>query len=102
MAFAPGAPDSDAPGAPGSEPRWTSSAKSGVVTAAQQVSRVWFTVSHGILNEVYWPEVDRDCIRDLGFIVTDGDEFFSEEKRHTQHKVEYLAPGVPAFRLTSL
>jgi glucoamylase len=93
--------DGDAPGAPGIEPRWTSSAKTGVGTAAQSASQVWFTVSHGILDEIYWPEVDRPCIRDMGFIVTDGKEFFSEEKRQTKHKVEYLAEDVPAFRLTN-
>jgi glucoamylase len=91
----------NAPGAPGIEPRWTSSAKTGVGTAVQPASQVWFTVSHGILNEIYWPEVDRACTRDMGFIVTDGKEFFSEEKRHTKHKVEYLADDVPAFRLTN-
>ena len=80
--------DRNAPGAPGIEPRWTSSAKSGVGTAVQPASQIWFTVSHGILNEIYWPEVDRACTRDMGFIVTDGKEFFSEEKRHTKHKVE--------------
>jgi GH15 family glucan-1,4-alpha-glucosidase len=72
-----------------------------VGTASQPASQVWFTVSHGILNEIYWPEVDRVCTRDMGFIVTDGKEFFSEEKRHTKHKVEYLAGDVPAFRLTN-
>jgi glucoamylase len=42
-----------APGRPGLEPRWTSSAKSGVGTAVDSGSRVWFTISHGIVNEVY-------------------------------------------------
>jgi glucoamylase len=37
----------------------------------------------------------------MGLIVTDGRDFLSEEKRHTQHKVEYLAEGVPAYRLTN-
>lgn len=93
--------NSDAPGQPGIEPRWTSSAKSGVGTAVGPASQVWFTVSHGVLNEIYAPEVDRACTRDLEFIVTDGKGFFSEEKRNTKHRVEYLAPGVPAFRLTN-
>jgi glucoamylase len=101
MSQPPEQSDSKAPGAPGIEPRWTSSAKSGVGTAAQPASQVWFTVSHGILNEIYWPEVDRACTRDLGFIVTDGAGFFSEEKRHTHHELEYLGDGVPGFRLTN-
>jgi glucoamylase len=88
-----------APGWPGIPPRWTSSAKSGVGTSVGAGSRVWFTVSHGILNEVYYPRVDQACLRDLELIVTDGREFFSEEKRHCASVLEWAAPGVPAFRL---
>jgi len=89
----------NAPGKPGIAPRWTSSAKTGVGTSLSPASRVWFTLSHGILNEVYYPRVDQACTRDLGLIVTDGQDFFSEEKRHTDHEVAYLATGVPAYRL---
>src|SRR5580704_14301733 len=64
-----------APGWPGIPPRWTSSAKTGVGTALNQHSKVWFTLSHGILNEVYFPRVDQACTRDMGFIVTDGNSF---------------------------
>ena len=71
-----------APGWPGIAPRWTSSAKSGVGTALNRHSRVWFTMSHGILNEIYFPRVDQACTRDQGLIVTDGSSFFSEEKRN--------------------
>src|SRR5437588_12684662 len=88
-----------APGAPGIPPRWTSSAKSGVGTALSASSRVWFTLSHGILNEIYFPRVDMACTRDLGLIVTNGRDYFSEEKRHTASVVNYLAPGVPAYHL---
>src|ERR1035441_9619545 len=40
-------------GAPGIEPRWTSSAKEGLGTAYHTSCRVWFTLSHGIANEIY-------------------------------------------------
>ncbi len=90
-----------APGWPGIAPRWTSSAKSAVGTALQVTSRVWFTLSHGVLNEVYYPRLDQACVRDLGLIVTDRRDFFSEEKRDTMSTLEWLAPGVPAFRLTN-
>jgi glucoamylase len=90
-----------APGWPGLAPRWTSSAKSGVGTALGQSGRVWFTVSHGILNEVYYPRVDQACTRDLGLIVTDGKGFFSEEKRHALHQIRAVADGIPAFVLTN-
>jgi glucoamylase len=90
-----------APGWPGIPPRWTSSAKTGVGTALNQQSKVWFTLSHGILNEVYFPRVDQACTRDMGFIVTDGREFFSEEKRHCSFENRAGEPGVPAFELTN-
>jgi glucoamylase len=88
-----------APGSPGIPPRWTSSAKSGVGTALNQHSKVWFTISHGILNEVYFPRVDQACTRDLGFIVTSGNDFFSEEKRHCSFENKPFEAGVPSYEL---
>jgi glucoamylase len=88
-----------APGWPGIAPRWTSSAKNGVGVALNPQSHVWFTFSHGILNEIYYPRPDLACTRDLGLIVTSKPAFFSEEKRHTQNHVAWLGDGIPAFRL---
>jgi glucoamylase len=51
------------------------------------------------VNEVYYPRLDSANIRDMGLIVTDGHDFFSEEKRHTKSKLETELPGVPAYRL---
>jgi glucoamylase len=90
-----------APGHPGIPPRWTSSDKSGIGTAINAQSRVWFTASHGIINEVYYPSIDRANTRDFGFVVTGGTSFFSEEKRDAHHEVAMLGPGVPAYRLTN-
>ncbi len=90
-----------APGWPGIPPRWTSSAKTGVGTALNQHSKVWFTISHGILNEVYFPRVDQACTRDLGFMVTNGRDYFSEEKRHCTFDNLPMEPGVPVFELTN-
>src|SRR6478672_4881800 len=88
-----------APGTPGLEPRWTSSAKSGVGTAFDGRSLVWFTVSHGIVDEVYYPGVDRANTRDFGLIVTGRDGFFAEEKRDTGSELHLLGPGIPGYRL---
>ncbi len=85
-----------APGAPGLAPTWSSSDKDAIGTSHYS-SRVWFTVGHGILNEVYWPHVDRPQIRDLGFIVADGEGFWSEVKRDTEHAVSHEKDGVPAI-----
>jgi glucoamylase len=88
-----------APGWPGIPARWTSSAKSGLGTSISRDSRVWFTLSHGILNEVYYPRVDNACTRDLGFIVTDGHTYFSEEKRDSRSETSQVAPGIPAYQI---
>jgi len=68
-------------GAPGIEPRWTSSAKEGVGTSYHTSCRVWFTVSHGIVNEIYYPHVDQPNTRDFQFLISDGETFCHEEKR---------------------
>jgi glucoamylase len=86
-----------APGHPGIAARWTSSAKSGVGTAPSTASRVWFTLSHGILNEIYYPRVDYACTRDFGLIVTDGRGYFSEEKRDAVSNIRPVDDDVPAF-----
>jgi glucoamylase len=87
------------PGAPSLPARWTSSAKTGVGTALTASSRIWFTLSHGILNEIYYPRLDTACTRDMGLIVTDRKGYFSEEKRDARHQVEMIEQGVPAFRI---
>jgi glucoamylase len=89
-----------APGWPGTPARWTSAAKTGVGTALGG-SAVWFTLSHGILNEIYAPRMDEAATRDLGLVVTAADGFFSEAKRHARHSTECPDPGVPYYRLAS-
>src|SRR6202167_912209 len=90
-----------APGWPGIPPRWTSSAKSGIGTALNRQSKVWFTISHGILNEIYFPRVDQSRTRDLGLIVTNGRDFFSEEKRHCTFENKAFEPGIPAYEMVN-
>lgn len=88
-------------GWPGIAARWTSSAKSGVGTALNPTSKVWFSIGHGILNEIYYPQVDQACTRDLSLIVTDGKDFFSDEKLHTSHHIKNIANGVPGYHMTN-
>ena len=65
------------------------------------VSRTWFTVADGVLTEAYWPVLDRPQIRDLQFFVTDGRNWFREERRDTVSEVRWIENGVPAFRVTT-
>jgi glucoamylase len=77
-------------GGPGMQPRWTSSVKDAVGTAYAASSRIWFTCSHGILNEIYHPTIDRAQVRDMEFLVTDGETFTHEEKRDLIPEFEYI------------
>jgi glucoamylase len=94
--------DDDGPafGAPGVEPRWTSSQKDAVSTAYSASSRVWFTLSHGTLNEIYYPTIDRPQTRDMELLFTDGETFFHEEKRDIAYDFAYIEPDALAVRVT--
>ncbi|MGH7814583.1 MAG: glycoside hydrolase family 15 protein [Candidatus Binataceae bacterium] len=90
-----------ATGAPGIPPRWTRSAKDTVVTAYSSSSRVWLTTSAGVLNEIYFPTIDRPQVRDLQFLITDGETFFHEERRNLNSTTEYLSDHGLGVRIVS-
>ncbi len=92
---------SQAFGSPGMEPRWTHGAKDGVGSAYAASSRVWFTFWNGIVTEVYYPTVDRPQLRDLQYLITDGETFFHDEKRNLQSKLEHLAGHGLGYRCTN-
>ena len=72
-------------GHPGIEPRWTRGGKDAVGTALTRASRVWYTCAGGVLTEAYFPTIDQPHIRDLQFLVTDGESFFHDERRDTDY-----------------
>jgi glucoamylase len=88
---------SDAPGRPGIEPTWASSAKD-MVTTALGSSRLWATFGHGIVNEIYWPYTGHPQIRDLGFIVA-GENGWTEVKRAKRYQVSTPRSYVPLPRV---
>jgi glucoamylase len=85
-------------GKPGIEPRWTHSDKAGAGTAYSASSHLWFTVWDGIVTEVYYPTVDRPQLRDLQYLVTDGETFFHEEKRNLTVKMERISDHALGYR----
>jgi glucoamylase len=95
--------DDDGPafGAPGLPPRWTSSKKDAVSTAYAASSRVWFTISHGTLNEIYYPTIDRPQTRDMELLFTDGETFFHEEKRDLEYDFHYIDQRALAVRVVA-
>ncbi|MBO1438003.1 glycoside hydrolase family 15 protein [Meiothermus sp. CFH 77666] len=80
-------------GAPGIAPTWASSDKD-LVGTALGTSRVWFTLGHGILNEVFWPSTGEPQIRDLGFIVAREGAWY-EVKRLRNYTLSTPAPEIP-------
>ncbi len=88
-------------GAPGTQPRWTSSVKDAVGTAYAASSRIWFTCSHGILNEIYHPTIDRAQVRDMEFLISDGETFVHEEKRDLISRFEYIHPEALGVHYTN-
>ena len=95
--------DDDGPafGAPGLQPRWTSSKKDAVSTAYAASSRIWFTASHGTLNEIYYPTIDRPQIRDMELLFSDGETFFHEEKRDFEYDFHYIDENALAIRVVA-
>src|SRR3954464_2650685 len=88
-------------GAPGFEARWTHSTKEGIGTSYHTSCRLWFTLSHGIVNEIYYPHVDQPCTRDFQFLITDGETFCHEERRDLDHRIEYPERDCLLYRLTN-
>ncbi len=88
-------------GAPGLPPRWTSAVKDAIGTAYSASSRMWFTCSHGIVNEIYHPSIDKPQTRDFEFLVTDGESFVHEEKRDLISEFEYIHPEAMGVRYTN-
>ncbi len=88
-------------GGPGIAPRWTHSAKDVVGTAYSTPSRIWFTVSGGVLSEIYYPTIDRPQIRDLQYLITDGETFFHDVHRHMESHTEYFDQCGLGVRITN-
>ena len=93
--------DPKAYGGPGIPPRWTRSAKDIVGTAYATSSRIWYTASAGVLNEIYYPTIDLPQVRDMQFLLSDGESFFHDARRDMVSKTEYLDDHGLGVRITS-
>ena len=94
-----------APGWPGSTAHWNYSSKDGVGTAVgpggAPGGRVWFTIRRGAFTEIFYPRADLPSVRDWGMFVTDDSGFYSDEVAGTEHETNWIADGVPAFRIVN-
>lgn len=85
-------------GAPGIAPTWCSSDKD-FVTTALGASRLWVTIGHGIVNEVYWPSTGEPQIRDFGFyLVRPGG--WIDLKRVRRYRLSAPGPCLPLLTIT--
>lgn len=86
----------DAPGATGIDPTWSSSDKD-FVTASLGRSRLWVTMGHGVLNEIYWPSTGHPRLRDVTFYLVhrSGDGRWIDLKRRREYTLSTPAPTVP-------
>jgi glucoamylase len=91
-------PKRQAFGAPGMPPTWSSSDKDFVTTALGR-SRLWATIGHGVINEVFWPSTGEPQIRDLTFYLV-GQDGFIDLKRERRYALETPAPGVPLVTIS--
>lgn len=85
-------------GAPGVPPTWCSSDKD-FVTTALGASRLWATIGHGIINEIYWPSTGQPQIRDFGFYLV-GDNGWIDLKRLRRYRLSTPGPYLPALTIT--
>ncbi len=90
-----------APGGPGIEPRWTRGTKVAVGTAYSTSSRVWYTLDYSCVTEVYYPTIDSPQIRDLQFLVTDGENFFHDERRNFVGDIDCISEAALGFEVTN-
>jgi len=96
-ALLPSAWTAEAPGAPGVAHYWAAAQKQALGTAYEPQgakSPIWFTVSQGILGEIFYPFVDHPQTSDFQFVISDGKGFFWEQKRDAISSVQYSGDGM--------
>lgn len=84
------------PGGPGADAHWLSAAKNGFGSSNTLSSRVWFTLTEGVLSEVYYPTLDVPNVQTLQLIIVGGR--VETEREDSTHHLELLDPRAPTFR----
>jgi len=85
-------------GPPGIAPTWCSSDKDFVATALGS-SRLWVTVGHGIINEIYWPSTGEPQVRDFSFYLV-GARGWIDLKRLQRYHLLTPGPFLPLLTIT--
>jgi glucoamylase len=64
-------------------------------------SKLWYTLVDGNLSEVFFPTIDRVALHELRFFASAGGAPPVDDAGDGQHRVTWLAPGIPAFKVDS-
>jgi glucoamylase len=86
-----------APGGPGSDAHWPSAAKDGFGTSNSLHSKVWFTLTNGVLSEVFYPTLDNPNTQSLQFIICRSGHCLNEDEGMT-HTLRLLDPRALSFQ----
>src|ERR1700722_11577932 len=90
---------------PGSAASWTTGNKLAVGASATTDSKVWFTVTKGIVSETFYPRLDVPNMQDMQYVITDGSTFVDLERDATSHAVSMSTETDPRpsarYRITS-
>jgi glucoamylase len=62
---------------------------------------VWYTLDYSCVTEVYYPTIDSPQIRDLQFLVTDGETFFHDERRNFIGEIDCISTAALGFKATN-
>ena len=90
-----------APGGPGALADWTPANKTGFGTAVGTASKVWLTLQAGRLSEVYYPDLGTPSVRDLDFIVTDGQTFAERAADASTHETRLADASSLTYQLVN-
>lgn len=88
-----------APGGPGKDAHWATASKQGVGTSASTKSKVWFTLTQGVMTEVYYPDVTVANVHLLQFVVVDPKTKKVEtEQDDAIHQIKVTRPDSLTFQ----
>jgi glucoamylase len=87
------------PGLPGADAHWLSAAKNGFGTSNTTRSKVWFTLTDGVLSEVYYPTLDVPNVQMLQLIIVAGN--VETESEDTIQRTELVDSRALTFRQTN-
>src|SRR5918995_6689045 len=69
---------------------WTEADKDGFGTSTEESSKVWYTLDDRKLTEVYYPDLGTPSVRDLQFVISDGQTFAELESEATNQQVQLI------------